>query len=77
MAQEYPEPDEVDQVEDGVLTGEECCLEFDQIVNFEIGKLAWETLHEAYEDYLCFLGNDIIKPLAKTVKESALTRCTC
>ena len=55
-----------------VLSGEESCAEFDQIVNFEMGKLTWETPHGVYEDHLRYLGNDIIKPLVMTVKEIVL-----
>jgi len=42
------------------------------MVNFEIGKLAWETPHKVYEDHLRYLSNDIIKPLAMTVTELVL-----
>jgi len=59
-------------VNKNMLTGAECCAEFDQIVNFEIGKLAWGTPHEVYEDHLRYLSNDIIKLLATTVKELVL-----
>jgi len=67
-----PEKDEDCEGEEDVLTGKESCAEFDWIVNFEIGKLAWETPHKVYEDHLRYLGNDIIKPLAMTVKELEL-----
>ena len=46
--------------------------ESDRMVNFEFGKLAWETPHEVYEDHLRYLSNDIIKPLVMIVKEMVL-----
>jgi len=54
------------------LTGAECCTKFDWMVNFEVGKLAWETPDEVYEDHLRYLSNDIIKPLAMLVTELVL-----
>ena len=59
-------------VNKNTLTGAEYCAEFDQMVNFEIGKLAWETPHEVYEDHLRYLSNDIVKLLAMPVKEMVL-----
>ena len=59
------EPDKAGEVDTGALTGEECCMEFEQLVNFEIGKHALEAPH-------CYLGNNIIMQLAMSVKELVL-----
>ena len=67
------EPDQENgPVNKNLLTGAECCTEFDRMVNFEIGKQAWETPHEVYEDHLRYLSNDIVKPLAMSVTELVL-----
>ena len=48
------------------------CIRFERLVMFEMGSRAWRMHNDVYDEHICYLRNDIVKPITMSVQELIL-----